>query len=441
MIKKLLPRTLFARSLMILVIPIVLIQVIATYTFFDRHWVSMTGRLAFAVVGEIGMVVNRIEENPSKETVEATAAEVYNYFHLVVNFTPGQQMYPAIVKEGEEKARHSEVTDRLRHGLDDRIGLPYHLNVDRKEKWVEVTLQLKSGLLRVSVPQGRLYSSSGYIFLYWMIGASLLLMVIAILFMRNQIRPIRRLAVAAERMGRGLDIPASFKPEGAYEIRRASTAFIDMHERIKRQIQQRAAMLAGVSHDLRTPLTRMKLQAAMLESSPDAEALKSDIGDMERMIGAYLDFVRGEGGEQAERQDIGLILERIAAGVKRQGGLVELVASGELGKQIRPVAMERALSNLVGNARKFAEHIWIEARGTGETIEISIDDDGPGVPDDKLEEVFKPFFRVEGSRNATTGGVGLGLPIAQDIIHSHGGSIKLTRSAQGGLRVFIVLPV
>jgi two-component system osmolarity sensor histidine kinase EnvZ len=440
--KRLLPRTLFARSLMILVIPILLIQVIATYTFFDRHWNSMTGRLAFAVAGEISMIVDSVEADPGAENVAAVAGEVYRYFHLVINFEPGKKLYPGIAAENAGARRHSEITQMLRLALDDRVKRPYHLNVDRKEKWVEVTLQIRNGLLRISVPQGRLYSSSGYIFLLWMIGTSLLLMAIAVLFMRNQIRPIRRLAVAAERIGRGLDIPASFKPEGASEIRQAAAAFIEMHERIRRQIQQRAAMLAGVSHDLRTPLTRMKLQAAMLENSPDTEALKSDIQDMERMIGAYLDFVRGGGGEQVERQDLGAILERIAAGVKREGRRVELSLAGDLGKQMRPVAMERALSNIVGNARKFAPQIWIAARrADAETIEIVIEDNGPGIPDDKLEDVFRPFYRVEGSRNATTGGVGLGLPIAQDIVHGHGGSITLGRSEMGGLRATILLPV
>ena len=305
---------------------------------------------------------------------------------------------------------------------------------------------LQDGVLSVSPPQRRLFSSTGYIFLLWVMFSSIILLAISVLFMRNQIRPIRRLAIAAERIGKGRDLPPSFKPEGAREVRQASRAFIDMHDRIKRQIMQRTAMLAGVSHDLRTPLTRLKLQVAMLGNTPDSEAMKQDIGDMERMLNAYLDFVRGEGGEASLRIDLKEMLNRVVQATRRTGCTVELEADeGDLLISLRAMAFERCLNNIVGNARKYARSIWIKAERRAQDMQdvivITVDDNGPGIPEEQLQEVFKPFVRLEKSRNAATGGVGLGLSIAQDIVHSHGGEIVLSKSPHGGLRVTLSMPV
>jgi len=226
-------------------------------------------------------------------------------------------------------------------------------------------------------------------------------------------------------------------------VRQAAQAFLNMHERVKRQITQRAAMLAGVSHDLRTPLTRMRLQVAMLPEGPDAEALKQDIVDMERMINAYLDFAKGEGGEQPVRSDLRQALEHMVTGMKRQGADIQLEMDHDLSLLLRPVAFERGITNILTNARKYASHIWLSARhiDDGAHVEILVDDDGPGIPEDQWEEVFKPFFRVDSSRNVATGGVGLGLPIAREVIHAHGGKIWLEKSPRGGVRAVIHLPV
>lgn len=436
-----LPRTLFARSLMILVIPVLLIQVVTTYVFFERHWSRMTDRLAFAVAGEIGIIAGRIEEagdHPDPERIEAIAGYAAQNLDLLVTFEEGQAL------EGEKPSKLSKtsfVAQTLTEALDNKVRRNHIINIDVEEKWIEVSLELKTGVLRVSLPQRRLFSSSGYIFLLWMIGVSIVLLAIAIFFMRKQIRPIRRLAVAAERFGRGLEVPSEFKLEGAKEVRQATKAFFDMQERIRRQVQQRTAMLAGVSHDLRTPLTRMKLQVAMLPRGSDVEELKNDINEMERMINAYLEFARGEGGEASSRIDLKQLLERLAMGAKRQSVNVNTDIDENLMLQGRPVAIERALSNIIGNARKFGKTIWLTAKTNEEQIQIVIEDDGPGVPEDKREDVFKPFYRVEESRNPETGGVGLGLPVAQDIIHSHGGNIKLDDSKHGGLCVSIFLPL
>lgn len=435
-LKKVLPRSLLGRSLLILAVPVILIQVISTYIFFDRHWTKMTDRLAHAVAGEVAVIADTLESGADEEQMRRIGLQAARSLDLLISYEPGAVMEPDL---DPARVRRSIVARTLIRALDERLFHPFRVTLDMREKWVGVSVQLEGGVLYISLPQRRLFSSSGYIFLLWMTGTSLALLAVAVMFMRNQIRPIRRLAVAAERFGRGLDVPSSFKPEGAREVRQAAKAFLDMQERIRRQIQQRTAMLSGVSHDLRTPLTRMKLQVAMM-SGPDAEDLRADIADMERMIGAYLEFARGEGGEQAVRTDLRAMLNDVEQKARRQGAAITLSMPEDIVLSLRPVAFERCLGNLVGNAAKYARHIWIEAARHDGEAEIRVDDDGPGVPEDQFEEVFKPFVRVEGSRNPATGGIGLGLPIAQDIVASHGGRIWLEKSPRGGLRVVIRLP-
>lgn len=436
-LKNFLPRSMFGRSLLILATPVLLIQIITSYIFIEQHWNKMANRLAFAVAGEIAIVADQIEVGTDPERIARIMSYAAQHLDLLISYGPGD----VLPSEAMEETPRSVVEKTLRDALVTQVRRTHAVNVDIREKWVQVDVQLADGVLRVSLPERRLFSSSGYVFLLWMITTSIVMLAVAIMFMRNQIRPIRRLAVVAERFGKGRDIPASFKPEGAYEVRQAAQAFLAMHERIKRQIQQRTAMLAGVSHDLRTPLTRLKLQSAMLPPGPDVEALKEDINDMERMLNAYLDFVRGEGGEQAVRTNLGDILERIVAATRRQGADIEYAGTGDLSMLLRPVAFERALANLIGNAHKYAGKVRVAAALQDSVIQIQIDDNGPGIPPEKYEDVFKPFYRIEGSRNPATGGVGLGLPIAQDIVHSHGGEIVLDQSPLGGVRVTIRVPV
>lgn len=441
-IKKFLPRTIFGRSLLIMIMPVLLLQAITTYIFFDNHWAKMTSRLSFAVAGEIAIMAEVIEGPEGIAQIDGLSRYAAQHLDLLISYTPGETIAANMPERNDVGWRRWVIIQSLSRELGNKVRRPFALTVEGEEKWVDVRVQLDDGVLLVSLPQRRLFSSSSYIVILWMVGSSVILLSIAILFMRNQLRPMRRLAVVAERFGRGLDVPTSFKPEGAREVRQAAQAFLDMHERVKRQITQRAAMLAGVSHDLRTPLTRMRLQVAMLPEGPDAEALKQDIVDMELMITAYLDFAKGESGEQPVRSDLRQMLERIAAGMKRQGADIQLEMEHELSLQLRPVAFERGLTNIVANARKYALHIWISARhiDDGAHVEILVDDDGPGIPPELREEVFKPFVRVEPSRNVATGGVGLGLPIARDVVHAHGGQIWLEESPRGGVRAVIHLP-
>jgi len=431
--KRFMPRTLFGRSLLMIVLPVLLLQIIVTFVFFDRHWTTMTNRLAGALAGDISFVANEIEKYPNLK-YEEIMRDASEHLNILLSFEEG-----LILENIPKQESFSIVEPNLVQALEDKVTYPFIVQSHVKDKWFEIHLQLADGVLHILSPQYRLYSSSTYIFLLWMLGSSIVLVIIAILFLRNQIRPIRRLAMAADRFGRGVDVP-SFKPEGALEVRQAATAFLDMKERIQRAMEQRTAMLAGISHDLRTALTRMKLQLEMLGDTPDAEALKDDIAEMQQMVEGYLAFARGEGDEKAESVDLGSVLERTAVNARRNGREVNLVAADNLFLRVKPQALERAITNLVSNAAKYGDKIWIQAYRQSNEIEITIDDDGPGIPNEKLAEVFKPFYRVETSRNPKTGGIGLGLSIAQDIIHSHGGKLILEQSNRGGLRAVIRLP-
>jgi two-component system osmolarity sensor histidine kinase EnvZ len=437
-IKRYLPRSLLGRSLLILTLPVILILVISTYIFFERHWERMTGRLASAVAGEVAFLAEQISGDDSEAKVEDLTRDTSRYLQLSIKYVPGGKIRPDPISY---IGRGDIIKSMLASELRGRLDYPYRILVDTEEKWIQVQVQMNGGVLIVTSPERRLFSSSGYVFLLWMIGISTFLMVVAILFMRNQIRPIKRLAIAADRLGKGRDVPF-FKLEGAREVRQAARAFLGMRERIDRQIQQRTTMLAGVSHDLRTPLTRMKLQAEMLGDTEDAKALKSDISDMERMIDGYLQFARGEGDEAMERVNIMEILHRLESNYTRNGMNISVESkSDNYMIHLRPVAFERCINNILSNAQKHATMVKVTVKQEDENIVILIDDDGLGIDEDLHEDVFKPFFREDTSRNTKTGGVGLGLPIAKDIVLAHGGDIDLTRSPQKGLRVIIRLPL
>ncbi len=433
----LLPRTLFARSLLIIAVPVLLLQVVMTVVFVDNHWGKVTSRLSFSVAGEVAILSQQMELGMSQHKMLEAAKYYAQNLDLLITFEPERKLDPGIHASGTWE---QFTVQALSKSLETQVRRPYSLSFSPDDDWVNIGIQLPDGILRVFVLERRLFSSSAYIFLIWLIGSSLVLFTIAVGFMRNQIRPIRKLAIAAERLGMGRDIP-NFKPEGAREVRQAAKAFLDMQERISRQIEQRTAMLAGISHDLRTPLTRLKLGLSMVGDNPEVEALKGDVQDMERMINSYLDFVRGEGKEATVRTDIAQIIRKVAEPMMRHGTVIEINTEGDLGISLRPLAFERCLQNLLSNAEKYGTHIWVSASRIDETILVIIEDDGPGLDPSQYEDVFKPFFRVDVSRNIQTGGVGLGLPIVRDIVHAHGGNIHLERSIRGGLAAVIQIPV
>lgn len=434
-----LPRSLFGRSLIILITPIILIQIISTAVFLDRHWTKTVDQLAYAVVGEIAVISNVVRDRG--EWPERVKTYMHDNLELHVTYNPDAS-WPVSVEPGALGLWESLVAETLREQLDERLNMPYVIDLDFTSKDIDIWIGLENGVLHVGMPQRRLFSSSGYIFLLWMAGTSLILLLIAIAFMRNQVRPIRRLAVAAEKFGRGEDVP-SFKPQGAREIRQASDAFLVMKKRITRQIEQRTAMLAGISHDLRTPLTRLKLQLSMMENKHDVTDMKTDVDEMEKMIAGYLDFVRGEGEEGRSQVNLNEVLQKLLE-VPLPGfdGNRHLQAADEVMAKVKPLAFERALNNLIINAGKHArKQVLVTMRQDATHVFIDIEDDGPGVPRESYEDLFKPFFRLEASRNKDTGGIGLGLPIAKDIINGHGGRVWLSESAAGGLKVSVKIPL
>lgn len=438
-LRDLAPYGLFGRTVLIILLPVLLLQAASTYIFFDRHWTRMTERLAYAVAGEIAAISDQIEDSPrDRDTIEILKGLMAKHLDMLVTYSPKTEGVELLTEADDGPG----LEDTLARALAEQVRRPFAVNIDLRRKRVDVEVQLKTGLLQISMPQRRMYDSSGYIFVLWLNGLALAFFLIAIIFMRNQIRPIRRLAIAADRFGKGANVQP-FKPTGAREIRRATEAFFNMKERITRTVQQRTAMLAGVSHDLRTPLTRMKLQLEMMGKTADTDAMRADIEDMEAMVEGYLAFMRGEGDEGSQPIDMVMLVERIAANARRQGFAVSLKTPKALVLEIRPNALERAISNFVENARKYAQtaQITVWADDHNGWAAVAIDDDGPGIPEENYEDVFKPFHRLETSRSRKTGGIGLGMAIAQDIILSHGGRIFLDRSPLGGLRVVIHLPL
>jgi two-component system osmolarity sensor histidine kinase EnvZ len=309
---------------------------------------------------------------------------------------------------------------------------------------VAIRVQTDDGIVTVLAPRQRIWgSNTTYIFVIWMVGSSILLFGVATVYLRSQVAIVRRLGRAAENFGKGREVP-DFPSDGPFEVRQAARAFNLMRARIQRQIAQRTEMLAGVSHDLRTPLTRIKLQLALMEKTraEDVADLQGDVTEMERMLEAYLAFARGDGAEDAAPADIAELIEDVVSRFRRDGADIGLALAG-LPKQmaLKAVAFERSLGNLIGNALRYGHRVEVQARRIDGSIQIDVDDDGPGIPEDKREEVFRAFHRLESSRNPETGGVGLGLTITRDIVRGMGGEVTLDDSSLGGLRATLTIPL
>ena len=433
-IKRLLPSSLLGRSLLIIITPLILLQVISATIFYERHWDNVARRLAMSVAGDVGAIAEGLREAKTPESRTLVFDIASRNMDLSASFRDS-----AILPNAAQD-KNVVADEVLARALMDRLHRPIAIEIIDLDGDVAIHVQMTDGILDVVVPRKRLYSSTTYIFVLWMVGSSLILFAVAMVFMRNQVRPIRRLAAAADALGKGRDIP-TFKLQGATEVRQAATAFNIMRERLLRQISQRTEMLAGVSHDLRTPLTRMKLQLALLPESAELNDLKTDIREMEEMVDGYLAFARGEGSEEVVTTDLGALLADVIGGAQRAGGDVQLTTDGALSIPVRPTTLKRCLANLVGNAMRYGKHVAVKAARRGNSVEITVDDDGPGIPAHQRDEVFRPFRRLEESRNMQTGGVGLGLTIARDVIHGHGGAIYLEDSPLGGLRARLRLPV
>jgi two-component system osmolarity sensor histidine kinase EnvZ len=440
-IKRQLPTSLFGRSLLIIVLPIAVMQVAVTYVFFDAHWKTVTSRLSEGLAGDIAWAVESYKDDPSPAAFAKLSKRAEDSMSLSIALQPGRRLPvtrrdPPVLFE----PFFAPIDRSLEHALQDRLDDPFWFDTTRYPAYVDIRVAVPGGVLRILAPRDRAFATQGHIFVLWMTVATVLLTAIALLFIRNQVRAIERLANAAEAFGRGGDVVA-FKPHGAKEVRRAAVAFLAMRSRILRQIEQRTNLLASVSHDLRTPLTRLKLALALAEPSKRTAELKGDVAEMEHMIDEYLAFARGEGGETVEAVRLRDLIEEVSQGALRAGAQVSVEADPELVVDVRPNALKRALANLIMNAAAHGEHVAVAARPRhAGGVEIVVDDDGPGIPQDRYEDAFKAFGRLDEARNQNTKGVGLGLAIARDVARGHGGDITLDRSPLGGLRAVLRLP-
>ncbi len=434
-LKSIMPTGLYARSLLIIIVPMVILQSVVAFVFMERHWNTVTRRLSAAVTQDISALIDvytHYPHDPDNAFIRKLAQERLG---LTVDFLPVTELPPP-----GPKPFFSLLDQALSEEIRKQIGKPFWIDTVGRSSLVEIRIKLDNTVMRVFARRSAAYASNSEIFLLWMVGTSLVLLAVAILFLRNQIRPILRLADAAEAFGKGREAP-DFRPRGAREVRRAAQAFIEMKRRVERAIDQRTTMLAGVSHDLRTILTRFKLELALLDESPEIEAMRKDVDEMGRMLEAYMAFARGDAGEQSAPTDMAAFLEELKADAERQGHNATAAFRGHPIVTVRPAAFKRCLGNLVSNAARFASSIAITGHRDHRWLTVTVDDDGPGIPPSMRTEVFKPFLRLDDARNQDQGGTGLGLAIARDFARSHGGDIMLGESPLGGLRATVRVPV
>jgi two-component system osmolarity sensor histidine kinase EnvZ len=432
-LRRLLPRSLLGRLLLILLVPMLLLQAIALATFYGNHLDVVSRRLSGAIAGEVAFVLGEARRMPPGPEREEFLRRARERMGLEISIEHGARL-----PETDWRNVIGPLDDDLAAALRERTRLPVFLDWSFDERHILVKIQLPDGVARILTPRKRLYTNILYLFLVWTVTSAAVLFTIAALFMRNQVRALRRLAGAAEAFGMGRDV-GPITPEGAAEVRQAAAAFNRMQDRVRRYLSQRTEMLAGVSHDLRTPLTRLRLAIAML---PQNEATRQDIADMtadvaemERMIESYLAFARGEGAEAVEPTDLSVMLEEVAARARRSGAAVEITVPEHLTLPLRADAVRRAITNLVDNAARHAKRVVLAASRPNErNVLVTIDDDGPGIPASAREDVFRPFA------SGPNGGTGLGLTIARDIVRAHGGDILLEDSPLGGLRARVRLP-
>lgn len=428
LMKSILPRSLFGRSLIILVTPLILVQVVLGYIFFDRHTETILRLLSNTIAGDIQMVVEMVEDGQN--------------FSRVAELAHKNLMLDLKLREGEHLSRTGIYKSTWLYGfmeeaLLNKLKLPYFLRMDQDNIYLDV--EVRPGILHFETPRKRLFSRTTPLVLIWTTASALLLFIVASLFMRNQIRPLQRLGDAAERFGKGQDV-GDYRPEGATEVRKAGLSFNIMRDRIRRQLTERTEMLAGVSHDLRTPLARMKLQLVMMPRNQEVLSLQEDVDQMQKMLEGYLDFARGAGDEVPQGVVLSEFFHDLKAQFRNSSLYISIDCPPDLKIQVKAQMFRRCLMNLLVNSERHANHVWIAAQSSGRFLEVTVDDNGPGIPESQREEVFRPFYRLDVSRNLETGGVGLGLSIARDVIRNHGGQIRLGDSLRGGLRVHIRLP-
>ncbi|MGH0001409.1 ATP-binding protein [Pseudovibrio ascidiaceicola] len=430
-----LPKGLYVRALLIIVIPFLILQSVLAFVFMERHYDLVTRRLSEAVVREIAAVVDMTETYAHDDNYATLKRISAGALGLSVSVLPKEPLPAA-----KPKPLFDLVDRYMTREIAARIGKPFWIDTVGASRFVEIRIQLEDKTLRIIARRSQTYASNSHIFIVWMVATSLVLIIIAVLFLRNQIRPIEQLADAAEEFGKGRQV-SNFRPHGAREVRRAALAFVDMRRRIERHVDQRTTMLAGVSHDLRTILTRFRLELALLPQSPEADALRKDVDEMNRMLEDYLSFSKGYGDEPPAPVDISLMLEDLEVEAEVVGADVASSFDGDPLVIVKGRAFRRCLLNVISNAARYGKTLRIKGNRTPDWLIITVDDDGPGIPREERENVFRPFHRLDTARNQDSGGSGLGLAIARDIVRSHGGEIFLRQSPLGGLRVRIRIPI
>ncbi|MEO1658632.1 MAG: ATP-binding protein [Pseudomonadota bacterium] len=432
MLRRIAPKSLWGRTILIVVMPIFLMQSVVTFVFFNRHWDDVNGALARQTASEIAHILSLWQEPPaglSRTDVERMARQDLD---LYMRWAPGES-----IPERDKLNILSELTRSLNDAMAEAVDQPVWINTRGYANEVEIRVQLPDGYLVFISPRNQVAATNAPIFVIWLIGTSMLLGYVAVVFMRNQVRSITRLADAADAFGRGEDIP-HFRPAGAREVRQAGQAFLAMRARIRRYLHQRTAMLAGVSHDLRTPLTRLKLGIAMLPESEDRKALDADAQEMERMLEAYLDFVRD--AQDAERSviDVTTLADELSDEAGRLGQTLETDIDEGVSVHASPVAIKRALTNLISNGFAHGDRVRLTARQNHRTVTFKVEDNGPGIPAEDRDRALQPFERLDPSRN--TQGTGLGLSVVVDITKRHGGHFELGEGELGGLAATLRLP-
>ncbi|WP_422037381.1 ATP-binding protein [Roseibium sp.] len=431
---RLMPKGLYTRTFLIIVAPIVILQSVLVFVFMERHYQLVTKRMSEAVVREIAAMVYVLEnypQDPDHAKIEQLASSALGMSTTILPLEPLPPPAP--------KPFFDVIDQELSRAISQKIRKPFWIDTVGRSRFVEIRIQLKDSILRVFTRRSQTFASNSHIFLVWMFTTSLVLLIIALLFLRNQIRPIIRLADASEAFGKGRPVE-NFRASGAREVRRASVAFIDMRRRIERQIEQRTTMLAGVSHDLRTILTRLRLQLAFLSESPESEAMRKDVDEMSHMLEDYLAFASGDGDEEAQTTDISLLLEELEEEAEISGLLVTTHFEGPTDAQVKRLSLKRCLSNLVTNGCKYGNRVEVAGSIERDWLTITVDDDGPGIPEDDRELAFRAFHRLDLARNQDESGSGLGLAIARDVARSHGGDLYLEDSPLGGLRARLRIP-
>ena len=432
-----LPEGLYARALIILVAPVVLLQGIMTGVIIDRHLEDVTKLLARSLAADVGLLVQLYEESDKSDAAVARIEDLANTrLRLGLTVQRNAELPPPLPEPWFAPA-----SERLRRELSRATGKPFWVDRDSQPGYVDIRVDVEKGVVfRLLTRENRVFSSSTGILLLWMVIVSVALLGIAIIFLRNQIRPITDLSRAAQSFGTGRDV-GKFHPRGAREVRQAGEAFLDMRDRIARQVEQRTAMLAGVSHDIRTILTRFKLELAFLGDGPQVKPLKEDVDEMQRMLEAYMAFVKGDGGETPQSTDLATLVTSAVRTAEREDREIAVDVPPDIAVSVKPNAFRRLLSNLIGNAVRYAKSVWVTAGVADRLLTITVDDNGPGIPPDKRAEAFRPFVRLDNARNLDETGTGLGLAIALDIARAHGGEVRLEDSPKGGLRAVVQIPV